>query len=31
VAPHGTLRIVDGAGHSVVLERPSDLAAEIVY
>jgi len=31
VAPHGALRIVDGAGHSVVLERPSDLAAEIVY
>ena len=30
-APQGTLRIVDGAGHSVVLERPSDLADEIVY
>lgn len=29
--PAGTLRIVDGCGHSVVLERPDDVVEEIVY
>lgn len=30
-APRGTLRVIDGAGHSLVLERPTELLDEIVY
>lgn len=30
-APQGSLKIIDGAGHSIPLERPDELADEIVH